>query len=88
MEMTLSMMLSAHDQGVFGIFPTPHSSAFNSSFRQIQAAFCSLHAKVGRYFPGVPIYPGYEACCDFSPTECTPDNLAPREVSNHKRHSL
>lgn len=63
-EMALTMLLRAGDQGIRGIFATPHSSAFEEDRLGTGEAYRRLRDRAARVFPDIPLYPGYEVYCE------------------------
>lgn len=64
MMMAMLMILRAQDQGISGIFATPHSSAFDASPEETKAIFQQLSRKAGDVYPDMKIYPGCEVYCE------------------------
>lgn len=62
--MSLMMLLRAKEQGITGIFATPHSCAFDADPEFVRSQFQQLQAQAGRMFPDIKIYLGCEVCCD------------------------
>lgn len=64
LAMSLGMLLRAKEQGITGIFATPHSSAFDGTPEFVRNQFRELQLQAGRIFPDIKIYPGCEVLCD------------------------
>lgn len=62
--MALMMLLRAKDQGVRGVFATPHSSAFDDDAEGTKEAYRLLRAKVSQMFPDMMLYSGCEVYCE------------------------
>lgn len=65
MEMSLSMLYEAYQQGVRSVFATPHSSAFDDPGNGVMARLSALREQAAVYFPEMKLYPGCEVRCDF-----------------------
>ncbi len=63
-SMSLSMILSAYDQGIRTFFATPHSSAFDSDPVGTREQFGFLQFQVSQFFKDVSLYLGCEVMCD------------------------
>lgn len=64
-EMTLSLLLRAYDQGIRTFFATPHSRAFYPDPTSTLDAFRNLKMAVKQYFPDVSLYLGCEVKCEL-----------------------
>lgn len=73
--MALTMLLNAVDQGITGVFLTPHSSAFDGDPERTWCRFESLAGKAAQFFPGLEIYAGCEVYCDEFSQDVTLERL-------------
>ena len=64
MMMSRVMLLLAREQGICGIFATPHSEAFNYSPEGARIIFQRLMNQVGSKYPDVKIAMGCEVYCE------------------------
>lgn len=63
-QMALLMLLRAKDQGIRGVFATPHSSAFDEDAEGTQEKYWQLCAQAAQIFPEMQLYPGCEVYCE------------------------
>lgn len=63
-NMALSMMNHARNQGIRGIFATPHSSAYENSPRQTKENFLLLRDQARKFLPDLELYSGCEVFCE------------------------
>ena len=63
-QMALLMLLRAKDQGIRGVFATPHSSAFDEDPEGTKEKFRQLRARAAQIFPEMQLYPGCEVYCE------------------------
>lgn len=63
-QMALVMLLRAKDQGIRGVFATPHSSAFDADPEGTRDAYRQLCTRASRIFPEMELYPGCEIYCE------------------------
>lgn len=64
MMMALMMIMKAGDQGIGGIFATPHSSAFDHHPQEAEKNYRQLLSQASGMFPDMKLYPGCEVYCD------------------------
>ena len=64
MMMALMMIMKAGDQGIRGVFSTPHSSAFDHHRQETEKNYRQLQSQVSGMFPDMKLYPGCEVYCD------------------------
>lgn len=64
LEMALSMLFQAHDQGVRAVFATPHSSAFDHFDEKTRENYLLLQRQATRFLRDMELYPGCEVYCE------------------------
>lgn len=64
MEMATVMLLRAKDQGIRGVFATPHSSAFDNDAEGTKNKYRLLCSRAAQMFPDMKLYPGCEIYCE------------------------
>lgn len=64
MEMAIEMLRLSAEQGIAGIFATPHSSAFDLGDNEAGEQFRRLKAKARHLFPDIALYSGCEIYCE------------------------
>lgn len=64
MEMEIEMLRLSAEQGIAGIFATPHSSAVDLWDNEAGEQFRRLKAKARQLFPDIALYSGCEIYCE------------------------
>lgn len=62
--MALRMVMRAADQGIRGIFATPHDYAFDNQPEKTRENYRLLTEDIPRWVPGVTLYTGCEVLCE------------------------
>lgn len=63
LDMSMSMVQMAYEQGVRGIIATPHSSAFIEGQEEVEQNYQMLKALVQKYYPELHLSMGCEVLC-------------------------
>lgn len=64
MEMAMEMLRLSAEQGITGVFATPHSSAFDLLDNEAGERFRRLKTQARQFFPDMALYSGCEIYCE------------------------